>query len=172
MPGLTSAPQAFRATLRAKDDRPVRPQHSYALRLQVHRGVYVAVEVRTAFRARPRSNRQIKLVSFVPALRARFRGREVGIDANDGGLRAYTYGPEAFGHREIEVLDAEGADARELWAFISSTASYVLECGRTLEDGQTIGFSKNDKHAVTLSEGAALPGMTLKIAYGNGMPAA
>lgn len=87
-------------------------------------------------------------------------------------MRAYTYGPEAFGHREIEVLDAEGADARELWAFISSTASYVLECDRTLEDGQTIGFSENDKHAVTLSEGAALPGMTLKIAYGNGIPAA
>lgn len=83
MPGLTPAPQAFRATLRAKDDRPVRPQHSYALRLQVHRGVYVAVEVRTAFRARPRSNRQSKLVSYVPALRARFRGRELGIDAND-----------------------------------------------------------------------------------------
>lgn len=95
-----------------------------------------------------------------------------GLYATDGGLRAYTYGLEAFGHREIEVLDAEGADARELWAFISSTASYVLECGRTLEDGQTIGFSENDKHAVTLSEGAALPGITLKIAYGNGMPAA
>lgn len=95
-----------------------------------------------------------------------------GLYATDGGLRAYTYGLEAFGHREIEVLNAEGADARELWAFISSMASYVLECGRTLEDGQTIGFSKNDKHAVTLSEGAVLPGMTLKIAYGNGMPAA
>ena len=95
-----------------------------------------------------------------------------GLYATDGGLRAYTYGLEAFGHREIEVLDAEGADARELWAFISSMASYVLECDQVLEDGQTIGFSENDKHAVTLSEGAALPGMTLKIAYGNGMPAA
>lgn len=95
-----------------------------------------------------------------------------GLYETDHVLGAYTYGLETFGRREIEVLNAEGADARELWAFISSMASYVLECGRTLEDGQTIGFSKNDKHAVTLSEGAALPGMTLKIAYGNGMPAA
>lgn len=95
-----------------------------------------------------------------------------GLYETDRVLGAYTYGLETFGRREIEVLNAEGADARELWAFISSMASYVLECGRTLEDGQTIGFSKNDKHAVTLSEGAALPGMTLKIAYGNGMPAA
>lgn len=95
-----------------------------------------------------------------------------GLYETDHVLGAYTYGLETFGRREIEVLNAEGADARELWAFISSMASYVLECGRTLEDGQTIGFSKNDRHAVTLSEGAALPGMTLKIAYGNGMPAA
>lgn len=95
-----------------------------------------------------------------------------GLYADDGGLRAYTYGMESFGRREIEVLDADGVEARELWEFISSMASYVLECGQTLEDGQTIGFSEDDKHAITLSEGAALPGMTLKIAYGNGMPAA
>lgn len=95
-----------------------------------------------------------------------------GLYAEDGGLRAYTYGMESFGRREIEVLDADGVDARELWGFIFSMASYVLECGQTLEDGQTIGFSEDDKHAITLSEGAALPGMTLKIAYGNGMPEA
>lgn len=95
-----------------------------------------------------------------------------GLYAEDGGLRAYTYGMESFGRREIEVLDADGVDPRELWGFISSMASYVLECGQTLEDGQTIGFSEDDKHAITLSEGAALPGMTLKIAYGNGMPEA
>ena len=95
-----------------------------------------------------------------------------GLYETDHVLGAYTYGLETFGRREIEVLNAEGADARELWAFISSLASYVLECDQMLEDGQTIGFSENDKHAVTLSEGAALPGMTLKIAYGNGMPAA
>lgn len=94
-----------------------------------------------------------------------------GLYAEDGGLRAYTYGMESFGRREIEVLDADGGDPRELWGFISSMASYVLECGQTLEDGQTIGFSEDDKHAITLSEGAALPGMTLKIAYGNGIPA-
>lgn len=95
-----------------------------------------------------------------------------GLYAEDGGLRAYTYGMESFGRREIAVLDADGVDARELWGFIFSMASYVLECGQTLEDGQTIGFSEDDKHAITLSEGAALPGMTLKIAYGNGMPEA
>lgn len=95
-----------------------------------------------------------------------------GLYADDGRLRAYTYGMESFGRREIEVLDADGVEARELWEFISSMASYVLECGQTLEDGQTIGFSEDDKHAITLSEGAALPGMTLKIAYGKGIPAA
>lgn len=45
-----------------------------------------------------------------------------GLYATDGGF-AYTYGPEALGHREIDVLDAEGADARELWAFTFSSAA-------------------------------------------------
>lgn len=95
-----------------------------------------------------------------------------GLYATDGGLRAFTYVLEAFGRREIEILDAERAGARELRAFTSSMTSYVLECDQTFENGQTIGSSENDNHAVTLSEGAALSRMTLKIAYGNGTPAA
>ena len=44
-------------------------------------------------------------------------------------------------------------------------AAYVIEYDVTLNDGETIGFSAEDKHAITRSEGAALPGMTLKIEY-------
>ena len=40
-----------------------------------------------------------------------------------------------------------------------------IEYDVTLNDGETIGFSADDKHAITRSEGAALPGMTLKIEY-------
>ena len=41
----------------------------------------------------------------------------------------------------------------------------VIEYDVTLNYGETIGFSAEDKHAITRSEGAALPGMTLKIEY-------
>lgn len=41
----------------------------------------------------------------------------------------------------------------------------MLEYDVTLNNGETIGFSAEDKHAITYSEGVALPGMTLKIEY-------
>lgn len=94
----------------------------------------------------------------------------VGLYSNGQTISAYTYGMETFGRREMEVLDVEGATAGDVWRFLSAMASYVLECDQTLEDGQTIGFSADDIHDIKLSEGVALPGMTLKISYGNGMP--
>ena len=36
---------------------------------------------------------------------------------------------------------------------------------KRLKDGETIGFSAEDKHAITYSEGVSLPGMTLKVEY-------
>ncbi len=44
--------------------------------------------------------------------------------------------------------------------------SYVLGQDVTLNDGETIGFSAEQKLPITRSEGVSLPGMTLKIGYG------
>lgn len=44
-------------------------------------------------------------------------------------------------------------------------AAYVLEEDVLLKDGETIGFSPEDKHAIVRSEGVSLPEMTLKITY-------
>ena len=43
--------------------------------------------------------------------------------------------------------------------------SYVLENNVELHDGETIGFSEEDKHSITRSKSDVLPGMTLKISY-------
>lgn len=69
-----------------------------------------------------------------------------------------------FGKDKMEVMDAEAkpSDARD---FLLNMAAYVLENDVMLNDGETIGFSAEDKHSITRSEGAALPGMTLKIEY-------
>ena len=50
---------------------------------------------------------------------------------------------------------------------MASLASYVLACDVTLQDGETIGFSADDKHTITRSPGVSLPEeqMTLKISY-------
>ena len=87
-----------------------------------------------------------------------------GLWQRGSGICCYTYGMSAFGKDEMEVLDADAkpSDVRD---FLLNMASYVLENDVMLNDGETIGFSAEDKYSITRSEGAALPGMTLKIEY-------
>ena len=70
-----------------------------------------------------------------------------GLYRSEGGLNAYTYGMDVFGKEEMEVLntDAEPGDLRD---FLASLASYVLACAVTLQDGETIGFSADDKMCI------------------------
>ena len=89
-----------------------------------------------------------------------------GLYQSKGGLNGYTYGMDVFGKDEMEVLNAD-ADPEELRDFLASLASYVLYCDVTLHDGETIGFSEDDKHSIIRSPGVALPNeqMTVKIGY-------
>lgn len=88
-----------------------------------------------------------------------------GLYRREGGVCAYTYGMDVFGKDEMEVLDAD-ANGGDLRDFLADMVSYVLENDVTLKDGETIGFSADDKHTITRSEGVALQGQnTLKISY-------
>ena len=89
-----------------------------------------------------------------------------GLYRSEGGLNGYTYGMDVFGKDEMEVLNAD-AEPGDLRDFLASLASYVLACDVTLKDGETIGFSADDKHTITRSPGVSLPEeqMTLKISY-------
>lgn len=89
-----------------------------------------------------------------------------GLYRSEGGLNGYTYGMDVFGKEEMEVLNTD-AEPEELRDFLASLASYMLACDVTLQDGETIGFSADDKHTITRSPGVSLPEeqMTLKIGY-------
>lgn len=89
-----------------------------------------------------------------------------GLYRSEGGLNGYTYGMDVFGKEEMEVLNTD-AEPEELRDFLASLASYVLACDVTLQDGETIGFSADDKHTITRSPGVSMPEeqMTLKIGY-------
>ena len=63
---------------------------------------------------------------------------------------------DVFGKEEMEVLNTD-AEPEELRDFLASLASYVLACDVTLQDGETIGFSADDKHTITRSPGVSLP---------------
>lgn len=87
-----------------------------------------------------------------------------GLYRSENGVCGYTYGMTTFGKEEMEVLDAD-AQPTDVQEFLSNLAAYVLEYDVTLKDGETIGFSEDDKHPITRSQGVSLPQMTLKIRY-------
>lgn len=80
------------------------------------------------------------------------------------GCGGYTYGLHAFGMDELEVpgTAAEPADVR---TFLFDIVYYVLSGPVVLHNGETIGFSAQQRLAITRSPGVALDGMTLKIEY-------
>ena len=88
-----------------------------------------------------------------------------GIHKTKKGYSAYTYGLEAFGKDELEVLDAD-CDPNQLRNFLYDVAENIIKNDLTFKDGDIIGFSAEDEHAITRSEGVALRGLqTLKIEY-------
>ena len=92
----------------------------------------------------------------------------IGLYKGEKGMNAYTYGMDIFGKDEMEVLDAD-AKPEELHGFLANIVSYVLNGDVVLKDGETIGFTENDKHAITRSPGVGLPEdqMTLKISWAS-----
>ena len=57
------------------------------------------------------------------------------------------------------------ADPRELRDFLLNLVCYVLDEDVVLRDGETIGFSAQQKLPIVRSKGVSLDGDTLKIAY-------
>lgn len=88
-----------------------------------------------------------------------------GLYRREGGVCGYTYGMDVFGKEELEVLDAD-AEPSEVREFLVNLAGYLLASDVTLKDGETIGFSAEDKHRITRSPGVALPEQsTLKVSF-------
>ena len=91
----------------------------------------------------------------------------IGLYQTEKGMNGYTYGMTAFGKDEIEVVESAAAPA-ELHEFLFDIASYVLYDDVLLQDGETSGFTEDEKLPITKSEGEAVEGESLKIAF---MPA-
>ena len=91
-----------------------------------------------------------------------------GIFGNEREMGVYTYGMRRLGKEEMEVyVPKENADLNRIRSFLLDIVDYVLSGGVTLKDGETIGFSAEQKLPITLSKGIAVDGDTLKIAYGE-----
>lgn len=91
-----------------------------------------------------------------------------GIYGNEKEIGVYTYGMRRFGKQEMEVyVPRETADLNRIRVFLLDIADYVLDGNVTLKDGETIGFSAEQKLPIKLSKGIAVDGNTLKITYGE-----
>ncbi len=90
-----------------------------------------------------------------------------GLYSNDDGKTfcSYTYGlKDSFGREEIEVIDSAHSP-QELLGFMTDVATYVIESDAELRDGETIGFSEEQKLPITQSPSAVLEGETVKIGF-------
>ena len=91
-----------------------------------------------------------------------------GLARDDERIGVYTFGLRKFGKEEMEVFVPRGrADFGELRDFLMNMAAYVIEEDVVLNDGETIGYSAEQKLAITRSKGIALDGYTIKIEYGE-----
>lgn len=88
----------------------------------------------------------------------------IGIYKDKKGFCAYTNGLSNFGYDEIEVLNS-GAEPGELHDFLVDISNYVITENVVLQDGETIGFSDEEKLPITKSRGVAVRGESLKIAF-------
>ena len=83
---------------------------------------------------------------------------------NNGDVQGiYTYGMRQFGKEEIEVF--ANAKTEDIYEFVFDIVNYVINYDVTLKSGETIGFTENEKLPITISNGIAVDGESIKIAY-------
>ena len=89
----------------------------------------------------------------------------IGLYASEGEkINAYTYGMEGFGKKEMEILSSSQSP-EDVYYFLQGVADYVITSDVILQDGETIGFSAEQKIPISQSKGIAVNGTTLKLAY-------
>ncbi len=87
-----------------------------------------------------------------------------GLYRRKTGVCGYTNGMVLLGFDEMEVIDSTAAPS-EIRDFLINIAGYVIDENVILRDGETIGFSAEQKLPITKSMGVAVDGNSLKIKF-------
>ncbi|MBD0404525.1 DUF4261 domain-containing protein [Flammeovirga sp. EKP202] len=87
-----------------------------------------------------------------------------GLRQENGKQSIYTYGLADFGKKEMEIINST-KNHLELIDMMYGIANYVLAYNVTLNDGETIGMSADQKLKISESKGKFLEGNTLKIEF-------
>lgn len=88
----------------------------------------------------------------------------VGLVRYEKGICGWTNGLRAFGKDELEIRDSQQSpqDVHEL---LLNVSGYLIEEDVTLQDGETLGYTAEQKLHITRSEGVNVEGMSLKIGF-------
>ncbi|MFI3255470.1 MAG: DUF4261 domain-containing protein [Eubacteriales bacterium] len=90
----------------------------------------------------------------------------IGLTNQNDKAGMYTFGLRKFGKEEMEIYyDSNETDPQEVQEFINNLANYVVTSNVTFKDGETVGVSETHFCKISLSEGIAVDGNSLKIDY-------
>lgn len=86
----------------------------------------------------------------------------IGLVGGEAGSSIYTFGLKDFGKMELEIINTP-MEQMDLYDFLLAIVAYVIGQDVVLQDGETIGFSAEQKIKITTSKGQFLEGETLKL---------
>ena len=78
------------------------------------------------------------------------------------GLCAYTSGLRVLGYEEMEVINSQ-LQPDQVIGMLYAISEYVVSEEVTLKDGETIGFTDEQKIPIAVSKGVSVEGETIKI---------
>lgn len=87
-----------------------------------------------------------------------------GIRSDNGENSMYSYGLTDFNKTEIEILDTKHS-VEEINDIMVNLINYILISDVTLKNGETIGFTEEQKLKITISKGKFLDGKTIKVEF-------
>lgn len=87
-----------------------------------------------------------------------------GLYMGKNGVNGFTDGLRRLGYDEMEVIDSKQS-ANEVIGFLAEVTNYVVTSEVILRDGETIGFTAEQKLPITKSRGYAVDGESLKIGF-------
>jgi len=88
----------------------------------------------------------------------------VGLYQNEKGVSSWTNGLRSFGKEELEVINSSQSPS-EVYELMLNISSYILKEGAVLRDGETLGYSAEQKLPIKLSQGVYVEGQSLKIGF-------
>jgi hypothetical protein len=87
-----------------------------------------------------------------------------GLRTENGKNSMYTYGLADFNKTEIEIIETTHS-REEINEMMLNLVNYILVSDVTLKNGETIGFTEEQKLKITISKGKFIDGKTIKVEF-------